>query len=53
MSNKENKQKLKDLPSVSLEELCRQGLVDKFEHLKDNVDYEKVKQDAESKTTRT
>jgi len=45
MSNKENKQKLKDLPSVSLEELCRQGLVDKFEHLKDNVDYEKVKKD--------
>ena len=45
MSNKENKQKLKDLPSVSLEELCRQGLVDKFEHLKDYVDYEKVKKD--------
>lgn len=52
MNKKERKEILKNTPSVSLEELARMGLVDKFEHLRDNVDYEKVKEDAESKTTR-
>jgi hypothetical protein len=51
---KENKEKLKNAPSASLEELCRRGLVDAFEHLKDRVDYnnEKVEDNAEQTDTR-
>lgn len=50
MSNKkENKQKLKDLPASTMEEMFRRGEVGEFEHLKDKVDYSKVEQNADSK----
>jgi hypothetical protein len=49
MSSKDTKQKLKDAPSSTMEEMFRRGEVSEFEHLKDNIDYsKKVEQNADS-----
>jgi len=49
MSNKDTKQKLKDAPSSTMEEMFRRGEVREFDHLKDVIDYsKKVKQNADS-----
>lgn len=48
--SKETKQKLKDAPGSSMEELYQQGKVGEFDHLKELVDYKmKEEKDADSK----
>lgn len=50
MSKKETKEKLKQLPSKSMEELFREGKVGEFDHLKEISDYKiEEKQNATSK----
>jgi len=43
VNKKEREEKIKNAPSCSLEELAQMGLVDKYEHLRDHVDFKMEK----------